>query len=177
MGIIRNYNTQYSYWSSGCIDCNFILDCNNCQDCFGCVNLQNKRFYILNEQYTKEDYEEKLKELNIGSYSFVKKFKKDFWEFSLNLPRKYANIVNSIDSTGDELRNNKNTKICFNVSDSENIKYGYRNVGAKDLMDASHSLRGSLVYEHTLGATDSYNVKFIAMGNINLKDSEYIRQL
>lgn len=173
IGANKNYNCQYSYWSSNCIDCNFILDCNNCQDCFGCVNLQNKRYFILNEQYTKEQYEENLKKVDIGSNSFVESFKKKFWDFSLKFPRKYANIVNSIDSTGDELRNTKNVRNSFNTIDSENVKYGYRNVGNKDLMDTSHSLRGNLVYEHTLGATDGYNVKFIANGNINLRDSEY----
>ncbi|MFA6515219.1 MAG: hypothetical protein WCT42_03060 [Candidatus Paceibacterota bacterium] len=173
IGANKNYNSQYSYWSSNCINCNFILDCNNCQDCFGCVNLQNKRYYIKNVQYKKEEYEEKIKEFNMGSFKFIEKTFKEFWQFSLKFPRRYANIINSIGSTGDELRNTKNVKKSFNVIDAENVKYGYRNVGNKDSMDTSHSLRGNLVYEHTLGATDGYNVKFIANGNINLRDSEY----
>lgn len=174
IGSNKNYNCQYSYWSLNCINCNFIFNCNNCQDCFGCVNLNNKRYCVWNEEYPKEEYDKKIKEFNTGSYEFTQKTLKEFWIFSLNFPRKYANIINSIDSTGDELRNTKNVKNSFNVIDSENVKYGYRNVGNKDLMDTSHSLRGSLVYEHTLGATDGYNVKFIANGNINLRDSEYI---
>lgn len=173
MGANKNYSCQYSYWSSSCINCNFILNCNNCQDCFGCVNLNNKRYCILNEQYTKKVYEEKIKELNVGSFSFINDFKKEFWKFSLKFPRKYANIINSQNSSGDELRNCKNASKSFNVIDAENVKYGYRNVGNKDIMDTSHSLRGNLVYEHTLGATDGYDVKFISNGNINLRESEY----
>jgi hypothetical protein len=173
MGLVKNYNTQYSYWSSSCINCNFIYNCNNCQDCFSCVNLQNKRYCILNEQYTKDVYEEKMKELNMGSYSFVESFKKDFWNFTLKFPRKYANIVNSIDSTGDELRDSNNTKKSFNCFGNENIKYGYRSPYAKDSMDIGHCY-AELAYEHALsGSENSQNIKFIINGGISTNNIEY----
>ncbi len=174
MGIAKNYNCKYSYWSSNCINCNFVLDCNNCQDCFGCVNLQNKTHCIWNKQYSKEEYNIKIKEFKLGSYVFTENTFEKFWKFSLEFPRRYANILNCIDCSGDELRNNKNVINSFNVNGSENIKYGYRSVGAKDSMDAGHSLRGSLIYEHTLGATDGYHVKFVSNGDIMLRDSEYV---
>ena len=174
IGSDKNYNSQYSYWSSNCINCNFVFNCNNCQNCFGCVNLNNKKYFILNEQYTKEQYEAKIKDFDMGNYSFVKNFKKDFWVFSLKFPRKYANIVNSIDSTGDELKNCKNTKYCFNVSDSENVKYGYRSPKIKDSMDVCHSW-ASNVYEHALaGSENSQDLKFIINGNGFSKDLEYL---
>ncbi|NVN96583.1 MAG: hypothetical protein HXX18_15035, partial [Bacteroidetes bacterium] len=174
MGINKSYNCQYSYWPSSCIDCNFILDCNNCQDCFGCVNLQNKRYCILNEQYTKEQYEEKLEEFNMGSYSFVENFKKEFWEFSLKFPRKYARITNCIDSTGDEIRNSNNTRNSFTCYGNENLKYGYRSPYSKDSMDVGHCW-AEFAYEHALsGSENSQNVKFIINGGIGLKDVEYL---
>ncbi len=173
IGANKNYFCQYSYWSSSCINCNFILNCNNCQDCFGCVNLNNKRYCILNDQYSKDQYEEKIKELDMGSYSFIESFKKDFWKFSLQFPRKYANIMNSIDSTGDEIRNSKQIKYSFNVFDSENIKYGYRSIKIKDSMDVGHSW-ASNVYEHALsGSENSQDLKFIINGNGFSKDLEY----
>jgi hypothetical protein len=173
IGSKKNYNSQYSYWSSNCISCNFIFNCNNCQDCFGCVNLQNKRFCILNEQYTREKYEEKIKDLNTGSYLFVENFKKEFWGFSLRFPRKYANIVNSINSTGDEIRNCKNVKKSFNLISSENVKYAYRSVGNKDCMDVCHSWMES-AYEHAFaGGKNSYNVKFSIAGGVSVNDIEY----
>jgi hypothetical protein len=174
IGSNKNYNSQYSYWSSNCIDCNFILDCNNCQDCFGCVALQNKRYCIWNKQYTKEEYEEKIKDLNMGSGEFVKKTFKEFWNFSLKFPRKYANIVNSIEYRGDEIRNSNNVKNSFSCYDSENIKYGYRCIKEKDAMDVCFNLSATLIYEHGLGSTNGYNLKFVANGNLGLRDSEYI---
>jgi hypothetical protein len=173
IGFVKNYNCQYFYWSSNCIDCNFILNCNNCQDCFGCVNLNNKRFYILNEQYTKEQYEEKIKELDMGSYSFIDDFKKNFWKFTLKFPRKYGNIINCVDSTGDELRNSNNTKKSFNCFNNENIKYGYRSPHAKDSMDIGHCY-AELAYEHVhTGSENSQNIKFIISGAISTNNIEY----
>jgi hypothetical protein len=173
IGTNKNYSCQYSYWSSNCISSTFILNCNNCQDCFGCINLNNKRHCIYNKQYTKEQYEDKMKEFDIGSYFFIKNFKKEFWNFSLSFPRKYANIINSIDSTGDDLRNNKNTLFCFNVYNSEDIKYGYRSLGCKDSMDVGHCI-AEVAYEHvTRGSENSQNINFIINGGEALRDASY----
>jgi hypothetical protein len=35
-------------------------NCYSCKDCFGCVGLKQKRYCILNKQYTKEEYESLL---------------------------------------------------------------------------------------------------------------------
>ena len=48
-------------------------ECTNCRDCFGCVGLRNKKFHILNKQYSENDYwkivdEIKFKMLNDGEY-------------------------------------------------------------------------------------------------------------
>jgi hypothetical protein len=173
IGITKNYNCHYSYWSSNCIDCNFIIDCNNCQNCFNCVNLQNKNYCILNKQYSQKEYEEIIKGLNLGSNIFVEKNSKEFWDFSLKFPRKFARITNCFDSTGDELRNNKNVINSFNVYGSENIKYGYRCVRAKDAMDSGHSY-AELSYEHALwGSESSQNIKFVINGESSMSESEY----
>ena len=50
----RTFGTTYSYYSEGCIDC---------KNCFGCIGLRKKEYYILNKQYTKEEYEELLPEV------------------------------------------------------------------------------------------------------------------
>lgn len=173
LGVVKNYNSQYSYWSSNCINCNFILDCNNCQDCFGCVGLQNKKYCIWNEQYSKESYDEKIKEFNMGSYNSVIKSFNKFWEFSLNHPRKFARMINSVNSIGDELRDCNNVKLSFGTSGSENIKYGYRCIKEKDAMDVCFNLSAVLVYEHALGSTNGYDIKFIINGDLGLRESEY----
>lgn len=34
----------------------YCIECENCEYCFGCVNLRNKKFCVLNQQYTEEEY-------------------------------------------------------------------------------------------------------------------------
>ena len=52
------YNCRNCYYSSGLTDCSFCYDCKGCSSCFMCVNLREKKYCILNKQYTKEEYEE-----------------------------------------------------------------------------------------------------------------------
>jgi len=174
MGGVKNYNCQYAYWSSSCIDCNFTLDCGNCSDCFGCVNLRNKRYCIWNEQYTREEYFEKLKKLNLGSYRFKEETLNKFWGFSLQLPRKYSKITNCTNVTGDELRNCKNTFFAFNAYDLEDTKFVHRCLKTKNSMDICHMDVGELIYEHASGGSgQSSNIKFIINGGLAMSEVEY----
>ncbi|HAI99012.1 TPA: hypothetical protein DCL30_05820 [Candidatus Peribacteria bacterium] len=64
------YNSQGlgggNYFMRMCIRCRlcsnmtYCIDCYSCKDCFGCTGLRNKRYCILNVQYTKEEYEDLL---------------------------------------------------------------------------------------------------------------------
>lgn len=64
--IYESINTAiHAYHDLFCIQCwsgtSNLLYCNSCfstQDSFGCIGLRNKRYCILNKQYTKEQYEE-----------------------------------------------------------------------------------------------------------------------
>jgi hypothetical protein len=154
IGSTKNYNCQYSYWSSSCIDSSFILDCINCQDCFGCVNLRNKNYCIWNKQFSREEYLIKIKNFNIGSYEFIQKFFTEFWDYSLKFPRKYGRLINCVNSNGDELLDSKNISYSFKGHDNHNIKYGYRITHAKDSMDVCHSW-AELAYEHSSGGSEN----------------------
>lgn len=63
------YNCYKVNDSSRCTDCCFLEDCNDCHDCFGCVKLNHKAYCILNVQYSKKEYFEKLKEIKKEVFS------------------------------------------------------------------------------------------------------------
>lgn len=54
------YNCYEVSDCSRCYDCYFLEDCSDCHDCFGCVKLSHKSYCILNVQYTKEEYLNKI---------------------------------------------------------------------------------------------------------------------
>jgi len=58
--------TSHSMLSRACDDCSYVVlsvDCESCVHCFACVGLANAEFCVLNEQYSRRDYQAKLAEL------------------------------------------------------------------------------------------------------------------
>lgn len=51
------YGCAFLEWSENCTNCYCSFSLVNCSDCWGCVGLQNKKYCILNNQLTKEQYE------------------------------------------------------------------------------------------------------------------------
>ena len=147
------YRTQESKSSHECTDCIFCIDCRGCMDCLGCINLQQKKYCILNKQYTKEEYKEKLATLQLETYEGREDFRKLFNQFVLEQPRKYAEIVNAPGSTGNYIRNAKNCIECFHCYDAEDCMYAehvWR--GAKECVDVSTAGRTAERIYNTLNA-------------------------
>jgi len=130
------YKVYFSYDADESLNSFFLKYCNNLQDCIGCINLNNKNRSILNVQYSKEEYEQKKKELDFGSYKKLCEFKNSFNEFTLNFPYRYAHLMKSVNSTGDNIMNSKNAKNCFDIYGGvEDSKYIIHSLDVKDSYD------------------------------------------
>ncbi len=53
----RVYNTKFCSTCITLTNCEYCFECTHSSDLFGCVGLKNKKYCILNKQYTKEEYE------------------------------------------------------------------------------------------------------------------------
>ena len=150
------YDCNNLRWAKGCHSCldgALLIDCRNCSDCLGCINLRGQKYNIFNQQYTKDEYENKLESFHLDTYSGVENFKKEFQNFLKDKPRKYAEIVQGINSTGNYIKTVKNCKNCFHCFDSEDCKYGvhtWRN--AKDCMDVDTAGRGAELIYNSINA-------------------------
>ncbi|MFA6586209.1 MAG: hypothetical protein WCS86_03570 [Candidatus Paceibacterota bacterium] len=140
-------NSTYVYNSASLLDCAFCFDCRGCNNCFMCFGLRNKNYCFKNKQYSKNEYDEILKEYKLNSWSGMEKAKKEYKEFSLKLPHKYANINNSVNCTGDYLLNSKNSKLCYITVRAENSKYFERGDTVKDSYDCLSGGLQELCYE------------------------------
>ncbi|MEI6280446.1 MAG: hypothetical protein WCP17_00385, partial [bacterium] len=138
---ISCFNIKYSRYCETCYDSMFLFNCRNCHDCFGCVNLVNQEYCIFNKQYTKEEYNKKLKEFDFGSSLQIKKIQKKFNDFNLKFPRRFAKIVKSVNVSGDFIENSKKCVNCFSVfggaEDCKNVWLVYSEI--KDCYDIDHS--------------------------------------
>src|SRR3989338_5932851 len=68
-----------TFFSQDCHNCQsvyFSRDLVNCNNCVGCESLRNKSYCIFNEQFSKEEYEKKLKDFDFGSKKNLEKLKK-----------------------------------------------------------------------------------------------------
>ncbi len=116
VGCTDSYRLLYSLNSKNCRDSYFLYSCRNCSDCFGCANLVNKKYCFFNEQLTKEEYGRRVLEMNMHSRAGREQVEKMFYEtIYLKAIHRYANIVNAVQSTGDNINNAKNCKVCFDI--------------------------------------------------------------
>ena len=133
----QSFKVFFSKYTNNSYDSSFLYDCRNVSNCFGSINLRNKKYYIFNKQYTKQEYFKKIKEMDLGSYSNLIEIKEKFNDLENKYPRKYARIINSDNCTGDNIKNSKNCKDCFDVKDGglkncKNIFHPYGNIVIKN---------------------------------------------
>lgn len=169
----KNYNSQYLILSRNCIDSLYLVDCANCSNCILSSNLRNKKFCIRNKQYTKEEYFSELKNLNIGSKISREELNREFKDLCGNAIYRFSNLIQTVDSTGNNLTNVKSCINCFDIHDSENGKNCYRAFFFKDNMDADYAGKSELMYEYTTGAKDGFNVRFTYAAIESTRDAEY----
>ena len=135
------YDSNNLKWCKGCHNCldsSFLIDCRGCMNCLGCINLRGQKYNIFNVQYTKDEYEKKLESFRLDTYRGVEAFKKEFADFIKNKIRKFTEITNATNSTGNYMVNVKNNKSCFHSYDAEDNAYSihvWRE--AKDCVDCN----------------------------------------
>jgi len=113
------YSCSYMQSSKNCSYCNFGYELFKCENCFLCAGLWNKKFHILNKEYSEEEYKkEKEKLLKNG----VEWCKSELKKLISEVPHRANHIINSENCTGDFITNSKNILNGYFVSDSENTK-------------------------------------------------------
>jgi hypothetical protein len=165
------YKLLFSDNCKNCTNSAFLYGCRDCTNCFLCTNLVSKSYCILNQQYTKEQYGEKLKEFDVTSYSGIQKIKQEFKKLQLASIRKYSNIISSVNSTGDNIANAKNAHNCFDLfEDVEDAKYLYSALQLKEsqdgngiykTFDVSYSSNDAIVvYPHATNVTGTNHMYY-----------------
>ncbi len=117
------YNCRYSNRLQDCRNCFFGQDLIGCSDCILCNNLNRKQYCIENQQLSKEEYEQKLKEMDFGSKKFVDEYLAKYKTMRDNSIVKYVNTVKCENCQGDNLRECKNVKKCFSSLRMENSRF------------------------------------------------------
>jgi hypothetical protein len=173
----RCYQVMYSVDCEDCHSSYFCRNCIGCSDCFGCVNLKNKKHCIWNVQYSKEEYKEKLKELQMYSHQAKKALQAQAFDFWKQFPQRYMHERHNASVSGDYVYNSKNTHDSFIVSDMEDSRWcAYVTHGPKttNAYDFTHYGNGAdLLYESLQVGNHASRIKFSWYAALNTNDVEY----
>ncbi|MDC0506163.1 hypothetical protein OAN96_01060 [Candidatus Gracilibacteria bacterium] len=155
------YNSKYLQNSNDCNNSQFLFDCIGCEFCFGCVNLRNKKYHIYNVEHSKQEYEEKIKELSDLSLVDIQG---QFEKLKVELPHRSSYGIDNTDVLGNYLVNSKDSKHCYDCRNLNECKYIQQSFD-----DATRSMdcteigdKAELLYEAAYTGINSYNNKFVS---------------
>ncbi|MEK9175386.1 MAG: hypothetical protein AAB795_02210, partial [Patescibacteria group bacterium] len=163
------YGSSYLLNCDSCLNSSFLFDCKNCQNCIGAIGLRNKRYVFWGEELSKEEFEKRKNNFDLGSFEKQKEAQKKFIQLILKLPRRAQRVKKCVNCTGDFLTNSKNAKNGFGCFELEDCRYVSRVYTCKDIYD-SHGLGESELGCETIGNQTIHDVKF---SNI-VSDSRYV---
>jgi CxxC-x17-CxxC domain-containing protein len=170
---MKNYNCNFTYFSSDCLDSALLYDCRNCSNCFGCVNLRNKQYYFFNEPLTAEEYKVRMAGLRLGDRNVLKENHERFWKLVKSLPVRASRNQHSENVIGNYIDHSRN---CFNVfwaMQAENLRHTDFVIGLRDSTDVTISSKSERLYETVVVSMESFNTKFSVNCRV-ASDSEYL---
>lgn len=135
---VDSYKLMFSRYCYNCSNSAFLVDCVGCKNCLGCVNLHRKEYHIFNKPYSSEEYNEKLKVLNLSNYNHLQNFKKEFEEFCTSQPKKAMRGMKNENVSGDNLVECKDTFESFDCRGLRDCKFCTNVImGAQDCYDVN----------------------------------------
>jgi len=146
--------------STQCLNSAFLYDCKNCTNCFLSSNLRNKSFVFENKQLTKEEYNVKLSESNLGDRKKFQEAISKFDEVFKNALHRSVLSTNAVNCVGDRVTNSKDCYFGFDGSEGENLRFSEAFIGAKDSMDSSYIAEDDQHLYETLVSTCGSNILF-----------------
>lgn len=174
---IRNsYQTHFSTRSINDTSVMFCFGTKGLTNCFGCVNLINKSHHIFNQPHSKEEYERRIKEMRLNTWSGLQKAKVKAMAFALTFPQAYLNGVFNNDVTGEYISDSKNVHYGYLVNGGKDLKYvQYLQLpGSEDSYDLSvFGLQNVRAYENATSGFGVSNSKFLEGCWAEILDSEY----
>jgi len=147
-------------WCYSCKNSKNLLLCSyciNCEDCIWSKNLFWKKYYIFNEKYNKKDYLNKKSAIIWD----LNKIKDNYLSLSKKIPVKNLDNQNTTDCRWSELINCIDCTYCFNIEESNNLKfvtYGFDAQNSYDSEDICYDI--DLIYECQTVIKNNYKVLF-----------------
>ena len=137
-------------------------------------NLRNKTYVFRNQQLSKDEYNQKIKETQFSNRKVFNACVLEYEKLRKYAIHRFADLFKTTMSEGNNLINSKNAQHCFSGEDLENVKYGIRVIEIKDSMDLHGVGNGAeLMYEGVnVGYKDSL-IRFSTNTFEDVRDATY----
>lgn len=132
----ESFNSRYSFHCKQVSDSAFLFNCHNCQYCFMSSNLRNKKYYVFNEQKTKEEYESFMKTIDWKDYKKMLELKKNFQDMIAQTAIPPSFLENCEEVTGNYT---KNSQRCDRAFQSHHLQDAYNTFQCNDAKDIKHT--------------------------------------
>jgi len=153
------YNCCYCRNCHNSSDLFLCEDCTGCRQCFGCANLRNKEYHIYNIPFSKEEYEKRMQNLRRNPSGEVLR---DIRALHLSVPHRYAHIIQSDSSTGDQLLECQRCTDCYTLKHSQDCRHCIIGENDRDCQDANFFDNCELQYESS-NLEKNYHTAFSLM--------------
>ncbi len=157
--VYDSYACQYLSFSQNCQDCGFSSNLRGCKHCCLSTNLVQKEYHFQNQPLPKEEYEKRVASFR-GSFAKTEQMRTLYADAMSTMTRKFANIVNSEECSGDYIEHSKSCVDCYDVSDGRDCRNVFVGVETKDVYDCSNMyVKPELCYQ-VLGVIEVNRVAF-----------------
>ena len=169
--IYKCFNCSYIQKADNVRDAKYGYDLSNCHDVFGCVNLKNKSYCIFNRQFTKDEYEEKIKKYKKLPPEKVLSM---LAELQLRYPITQSAAERNVNSPyGNYVYDCKNCYMCFDTARSEDCSYLFDCGDNKRSLDMTYSYKGCNNSYQVIDSLQIYHSNFV-LNSQNCQDSSYL---
>lgn len=136
-GLRKTYGCKYSVNLENCRDCYYSINLTGCKNCILSSNLSNKEYYVRNKEVTKEEYEQELAKLDLGSWKSFQTNYEEFLKLKSESIVRFAKQISCENVSGHELLQCKNMRDSFLCSKVEDASYLNMVENASNVYDSS----------------------------------------
>ena len=109
----RIFNSRYIRDCNNIQSSAFLFLCSDIEMSFGATNWKRKKYLFMNERLSKEEYAEKMSEINLRSRAEVEKYKEKFDQMMHECVWPEKMSFDDEGSVGEYLFNTRNCKYCY----------------------------------------------------------------
>ena len=165
------YNCLFSDNCETSTDLLFCFDLRDCQNCIFSTNLRHKKYHIFNRPTSKEEFEEKKKEI-LSSHTKLEEAKQEFKKMKEKALVKFAHQVKCKNATGDYMYNCHDTIYGFDAESTKNCRYIADAEGTIDCWDMNNTYYKPELNLDIMGVLQTYNIKH-CIYTLYTSNSEY----